>query len=185
MTEKKDVSKMVGQIYELLSEVDQEERGRIIQATRVLLGDDGAYLTKIEEKEDDLIGDVPDIKSIQKYFAEKSPINKGEELAVAARYLEIYEKSEEHSKADLKRIITDSRRNFDDKNYNRDMTNAKSQSGFFNLNRGRDQNKLSYSGQNFVDALPDRTAAKKVMVNKKKSTRKNTPKKASKATKTK
>jgi hypothetical protein len=97
------------------------------------------------------------------YFGAKNPKSKVEMLAVAARYREEYEDSETHSKEQLKKVITDARRNFDAHNFARDISNAKSLRGLFNTSgRKRDANKLSYYGQQFVDALPDREAAMKI-----------------------
>jgi len=91
------------------------------------------------------------------FFHFKDPQNKGEILAVAARYREL--KGEEaHPKSDLKAVIVDAGRNFDDANFARDMNNAKRQAGFFNLGTGRGA-RLSYYGKQYVDALPDRAKA--------------------------
>ena len=87
----------------------------------------------------------------------KDPQNKGEILAVAARYREL-SGEDGHSKADLKIVITEAGRNFDDANFARDLNNAKRQAGFFNLGTGRNS-RLSYYGKHYVDALPDRQAA--------------------------
>jgi hypothetical protein len=91
------------------------------------------------------------------FFDQKDPQNKGESLAVAARYRELHG-NDQHSKADLKTVITNAGRNFDDHNFKRDMNNAKRQAGFFNLGTGRDA-KLSYYGKQYVDALPNREGA--------------------------
>lgn len=98
----------------------------------------------------------------QTYFATKSPKGKVEELAVAARYREDHGDAAPSSKAQLKDVVKAVRRNFDDHNFNRDMSNAK-RAGFFNTGGGsQDAHTLSYYGQQYVDTLPDRAAAKKL-----------------------
>src|SRR5207247_3229045 len=67
-----------------------------------------------------------------------------------------------HSKADLKKVIADARRNFDDRNFARDIKNARRQAGLFNLGTERDAYQLSSYGQQYVDALPDKDAASKL-----------------------
>lgn len=158
---KTSVAQMPEKLYELLEPLAPEDRARVVQATFILFGEAVPA-----------VGGVPKTPMIQirnpstsdagTYFDAKGPKNKGEELAVAARFREINEGQETHSKADLKKVVTDARRNFDDSNFNRDINNAKRQAGFFNLGTGRDGNKLSYFGQGFVDALPDRDAIAKL-----------------------
>lgn len=103
---------------------------------------------------------------------------------MAARYREIAEKEESHSKTDLRTVITTgAHRNFDDANFARDMNNAKRQAGFFNLGTGRDTNKLSYYGKQYVDALPDREEAGKLKRPKIGGSKKSSAKKNTKAAK--
>ena len=68
-----------------------------------------------------------------------------------------------------KKIFSVSRRNFDSHNYNRDMQNARNQAGFFNKSTEKGSDTLSYYGQNYVDALPDRDTAKQLSRPKTKS----------------
>ena len=98
----------------------------------------------------------------QDYFNLKEPANKGELLAVAARFLEKSENTESCKRDQIKKAILDSRRNFDAANFLRDMKNATSQAGFFNKGGSNGEYALSYFGQQFVDALPDRVAAKAI-----------------------
>lgn len=144
------VAQVPAKLYELLEPLSPEERARAVQATLILFG------------EATLRGAGGVLTDAAAYLDGKAPQNKGETLAVAARFRELGQKEETHSKADLKQVITTARRNFDDRNFARDLNNAKRQAGFFNLGTGRDSSKLSYYGQQFVDALPDREAAYKL-----------------------
>lgn len=184
---KMNMAQLPAKLYELLSPLEPEERVRVVQATMILFGENlpsGLANGSAGQKQNlgDGIGSRDGIQdNIQAFLDEKTPKNKGETLAVVARYRELKDNIETHSKADFKLLITDARRNFDDRNFARDINNAKRQSGFFNLGSGRDANKLSYYGQQFVDALPDRDAAAKIerpKVGGKKKNKKSSKKKA-------
>ena len=163
-----NVGDVVGKLYELLKDLDPSERLRVVQAALTLFGESADALS--DGAEDNAqkgssgaranrTGAMPN--SEQDYFAAKQPRNKGEELAVAARFLEQTEQEETYTREDLKRVIGAARRNFDVRNFSRDITNATNQAGFFNRGTGRGKYKLSYYGQQYVDALPDRDKAKK------------------------
>lgn len=156
-------------LYGLLEPLTQEERTRVIQATLVLLGDQVPTLTTVsgENFKNDISPRKPprnsgDPEDGSTFLDEKAPKTKGETLAVAARFLELTAGNEAHSKAELKAVFSAARRNFDDGHFARDMDNARRQAGLFNTGTGRDSHKLSYYGQQFVDALPDREAAAKI-----------------------
>lgn len=178
---KTTVAQLPAKLYELLSPLSAEDRNRVVQATLILLGDDAALATPASGGLPSLgaraTGSTP--TDAGAYFDDKAPKNKGEALAVAARFRELRQNKDTHSKADLKAVITGSRRNFDDHNFARDINNAKRQAGFFNLGTGRDASKLSYYGQRFVDALPDREAAAKLKRPKVGGNRKQAAKKTS------
>jgi hypothetical protein len=96
------------------------------------------------------------------FFQQKDPHNKLECFAVAARFLETNQNVASCSKDELKSVMgtKGARRNFDERNFQRDIDNAK-QKGLFN--RGADEKgkfTLSYYGQQYVDALPDRAKVK-------------------------
>ncbi len=152
---KVSLAQLPAKLYELLAPLTAEDRNRVIQATMILFGQETPAVTSTS-------GGDPNPNHPQAFLNEKDPKNKGEILAVAARYRELSEKVETHSKVDLKKVITASRRNFDDSNFARDINNAKRQAGFFNLGAGRDASRLSSYGQQYVDALPDRDAASKL-----------------------
>ena len=176
------IAQLPTKLYKLLSPLRPDERARVVQATMILFGEDAP--APLPASHDGLASrkDTPPSNDAGAYFDEKEPKNKGETLAVAARFLEQTAHEETHSKADLKAVITSARRNFDDNNFARDMDNAKRHAGFFNLGTGRDASKLSYYGQQYVDALPDREAAlklrrPKVGGGKKRTSKKKAPKK--------
>lgn len=93
-------------------------------------------------------------QNAQQYFDAKQPKGKSEELATAARYLELYLNKEELEKSDFQEIITkQARRTFDAKNFARDIGNAKI-TGYFVKGK---KIMLASKGQHFVDKLPERT----------------------------
>lgn len=161
---KTNIAQLPAKLYELLSRLSSEERARVVQATMVLFGDDpsATTLTGGDAASGAAAGVGTTAQGAQAFLDQKHPRNKGEMLAVVARYRELVEKTDTHSKADFKRVITSARRNFDDSNFTRDINNAKRQAGFFNTGTGRDASKLSYYGQQFVDALPNRDAVGKL-----------------------
>jgi hypothetical protein len=159
---KTNLAQLPAKLYELLAALTPEERNRAVQATMVLFGDAPSQILpegKAPQRQGGVQGATGTSHS---FFESKAPANKGEMLAVAARYREVQEGAQSHSKADLKKVIVDARRNFDDRNFARDIKNARRQAGLFNLGTGRDANQLSYYGQQYVDALPDRDAASKL-----------------------
>ena len=175
------VAQLPAKLYELLSPLTPEERTRVVRATLILFGDEAIPEPDAPDKPSGRDRGDENPNDPREFFDEKAPQNKGEALAVAARFRELTDGEETHSKADLKKVITDARRNFDDSNFARDINNAKRQAGFFNLGTGRDAIKLSYYGQQFVDALPNREEASKLkrpkVGGKGKKTNKKTPKK--------
>jgi hypothetical protein len=98
----------------------------------------------------------------QSFFAAKSPINKVEMLAVAARFREQHGLGESHTVEDFVAFFRDARQNFDRAHFPRDIKNASHNAKLFVPGTTRGQYQLSYYGQQYVDALPDRDAAKKV-----------------------
>jgi len=163
-------------IHALLAPLSAEDRARVIQATFILLGEDVPAELPAQKSAASRDSQI-DKKNPQDFFKDKDPRNKGELYAVAARFRELNLEQEVHSKADIKQIVAAARRNFDDGNYARDMQNARRQAGLFNLGTGRDGDKLSYYGQQYVDALPDRDAVAGIKrpksTNRKKSAAKN------------
>ena len=91
------------------------------------------------------------------YFRTKNPQGLMEVLAVAARYRELTESADAHTKEQLDAVFRSARRNAP-ANFSRDLNNAKKQQYF---NSG-DEIVLSHYGQSYVEALPDREAARAV-----------------------
>jgi len=155
------VEQIPAKLYELLQSLTPEERSRAVQATFLLFGESAPISlpsSGTPPGKPNLSGSMTPFAFVQT----KNPANKGEMLAVAARYRELHENAQTHSKEDLKKVITDARRNFDNTNFARDMKNARRQAGLFNLGTERDASQLSYYGQQYVDALPDKEAASKL-----------------------
>jgi len=162
---KDSIAQTVTSIYSSLSPLEKADRQRIVSAVLMLLGDEVAEVKKSHNdnstrtgkgasSSDSVDGDMTE----KKFFELKSPNSKLEELAVAARYRELYADANKHEKADLEQVVKAARRNFDSKNFNRDLDNAKTK-GLFNRDK---EITLSYSGQGYVDALPDRENLKNV-----------------------
>jgi len=91
------------------------------------------------------------------YFRKKDPQGLIEALAVAVRYRELTEGADVHTKEQLDAVFKSARRDTP-ANFSRDVRNGKKQQYF---NRGRDL-VLSHFGQSYIDALPDREAAKAI-----------------------
>jgi len=108
------------------------------------------------------------VGTASQYFQHKDPKGKTEELATAARYRELTEQAETHTKEQIHHVIKSARRNFDVRNFARDLGNAKT-AKLFTL--GKDI-ALSYAGQQYVDALPNRQEAKAARTKSKKGGRK-------------
>lgn len=159
---KVSVATIPAKLYALLESLSPDERLRTVRATLMLFGADapadltsgtGRNLTPTNSPPRTKAGDVA------AYFRDKNPQNKGEVLAVAARYREQFASAESHQRSDLQDTITRAHRNFDASHFSRDIENAKRQSGFFVLGSSKDGYRLSYYGKEFVDALPNREAA--------------------------
>jgi len=156
-----DLAETTVKIHSLLKEFeDPADRQKVISAALTLLGD--VFIPPAPGRP---IGGGPmngaatamagaTLDAIQ-FFEQKDPRNKLEELAVAARFRELTENAVSHTKDQLGSVIKSARRNFDVRNFARDMGNAKT-SKMFNLGS---ENALSYAGQKYVDALPNRELA--------------------------
>jgi hypothetical protein len=156
------LAQIPAKLYDLLAPLTPEDRLRVVQATLVLFGEEIPVEASLGPKKSSLARPAETAGAPSDpaaFISQKDPQNKGELLAVAARYRELIEKADSHSKADLRKVITDAHRNFDDTNFARDLNNAKRQAGFFVLGAGRNAHKLSYYGKQYVDALPHREAA--------------------------
>jgi len=177
---KKTVADASAELYKLLESFQPEERVRIVRGTLTLLGDPlSGDILATQEDESHAKGVVAGASggkqmNARTYFDQKKPHNKIEELATAARYREQTGVGNSSKKEDFQKVIADARRNFDAHNFMRDIGNARN-AGFFNKGGSiKTGYALSYYGQNYVDTLPDKKAArslprpKRVGVKKKK-----------------
>ena len=94
------------------------------------------------------------------FFEAKKPKTIGEIFAVAAKFRADNGLGDVHSKDDFKDIIKNkAKRTFSDKNFGRDIDNAIRQAKFFISSDQKGHYLLSSTGEDFVEALPDRAAA--------------------------
>src|SRR2546422_9590777 len=153
MIEKRNVAAVATELYNILEPLEPEDRQRSIAAALALLGVPGTNQNSVPTGT--VGGAVTPASTTAAFFNQKQPNNKIEELTVAARYREI-QGTNTHTKDQLQEAFKDARRNFDGHNFRRDIENAKKK-GLFT--RGTDLT-LTYYGQQYIDALPDRKAIK-------------------------
>lgn len=151
---------VVTKIVSILEPLEPGGRARAIHAALTLLGDDQRIDPSALGGDAGAAGRRPPRITEKAFFDSKDPRTKSEQLAVAARYREEQENATASTRAELEKVITTARRNFDKNNYRRDLDNAR-RKGFFTSGTGKDAAVLSHYGQKYVDALPDRAAAKK------------------------
>lgn len=170
-----NIAELATKMLELLQPLDSAERLQIIRGSLMMLGEttelgiEHPNRTPANGGAGSSAGDATPAA----YFAQKDPKGKMEELAVAAKLREAFQSAEKHTKEELKKVIVEARRNFDDKNFSRDMDNAKAK-GLFNKSTGENGVfMLSYKGQQYVDALPDRNLLKTVGVRAKRKPKKS------------
>ena len=158
----KDPGEITLQVYRLLAGLDAGDRKKVLVAVSALLGEHAASVStgvatsRVPSPTKELILGPDAPTDPASFFSAKDPQTKVEELAVAARYRELATNEDVHDKDNLREIVRAARRNFDDRNFHRDISNARI-AGLFN--RGK-QLTLSFYGQNYVDALPNRDAVK-------------------------
>src|ERR1700730_9734646 len=141
---KSDATKNLGVIsskmYELLKGLDSEERTKVMNSVSQLYGD-GAHLKLgvvpgVGAVPSVTVGGAPGLQqgsaNAQQYFVQKSPTNKGEMLAVAARFREQHGGGDVHQLNDFAAFFVEARQNFDRSHFVRDMKNAQNQAGLFN-----------------------------------------------------
>ena len=165
---KNKIMEATGKIVAILDSFNSEERVRVIQAALTVLGEDPFPGSVASGSDGDArprqvagLENGAGAVSAKTYFKSKEPKFKGEELATAARYREQHTEAEASTKNDLKAVFKDARRNFDANNFLKDLNNARTK-GLFNKGTGKDSAVLSHYGQNYVDAMPDRDAMKKL-----------------------
>jgi hypothetical protein len=151
----------VGKLVALLEPIAPEDRKRVIQAAFTLLGEE-ALEGAVPPGAPAVGTSTPRMQIREKeYFDQKAPQTKIEELAVGARYREEREGATTHSRDGLRAVIIAARRNFDARNFGRDLANARV-AGLFTRGTGRDEIILSAFGQSYVDTLPKRDELKQL-----------------------
>jgi len=148
---------LTNKIYDLLKGVPVEDRQKVIKAAFTLLGDSISLKEQIVEFEKDS-GLSGDFKKAKDFFENKDPKSKIEEIAVACRFRELSSNEHVHTKEQIAKVFDVARRNFDSSNFKRDLDNSKTKG----LITKGSEIKLSYIGQKYVDALPDREEIKKL-----------------------
>lgn len=157
-------------IVAILEPLESDDRARVIRAALTLVGEEelpqgrsgkGGNGTGESGGGRGGGGGGGGVGNAKAYFDQKEPRTKGEELATAARFREQHADAEASTKDELEKVIKAARRNFDANNFKRDLENARTK-GLFNRGTGKDSSVLSHYGQNYVDALPDREAVKKL-----------------------
>lgn len=152
-------------IYECLNELEQNDRKRVLASVNALFE---IYGTEAQEKKSFDSGVIEyrngelreQAISARDYFNNKNPENRGELLAIAARYLEISQNKEVLIKDDFATVLKEARRNFDSSNFSRDMRNAVNNAKLFMSGGERETYKLSFYGQEYADNMPDKEKIK-------------------------
>lgn len=161
MAQKESIAAVMTKLYDILVPLESAERQRAITAALTLLGETEVSTIAPPaaggDSEPQCVGGTDEMGDAKSFFDAKEPRSKMEELAVAAAFREQSD-NHEHSKSELEEVIKAARRNFDSGNFARDIANAKTK-GLFNKGDG---NRLSYYGQHYVDAMPDRAAVKAI-----------------------
>lgn len=165
----KNLGTLSGKVYELLGGLEPGERTKVLKAVAQLFGDPadsqrtGSGMTESGGSQRGSAGSAQQHglpANAQEFFVHKNPENRGEMLAVAARYREQYGAADVHQEDDFANFFAEARQNFDRRNFVRDMKNAQNRAGLFNKGGARGKYQLSYFGQQYVDALPNREAVK-------------------------
>lgn len=158
---KKNLGESSKELYELLSGLDKDDRRKVLQSVLALFGEENVSAPGAEPGKDKVkkVGDQTSgftAMGAKEFLSQKNPENRGEVLAVAARYLELVNQLEVIRKENFKEVFKEARRNFDSGNFVRDMTNAIHNAKLFISGGEKETYKLSFYGQEYVDALPDR-----------------------------
>lgn len=165
----KNLGAISKQMYDLMDGLEPDERAKVVNSVQQLYGDAAPVSSGGASAAANTAlpggATTPQQRAStteQHFYAEKSPKNKGEMLAVAARYLEQHGGGDVHQTNDFAAFFKDARQNFDRNNFLRDMKNATHQAGLFTKGMPKGQYQLSYFGQQYVDALPNREALTKL-----------------------
>jgi hypothetical protein len=165
----KNLGALSSKVYELLDGLEAAERTKVLNAVVQLFGDpvvaqpSGSGAAESGKSQMGSVGSAPQQSvpgNAQQFFVHKNPSSKGEMLAVAARYREQHSAADGHRVEDFAKFFVEARQNFDRRSFVGDMKNAQNRAGLFNKGGERGQYQLSYFGQQYVDALPNREAVK-------------------------
>jgi hypothetical protein len=162
---KKSAADASRELYDLLEPFEASERARIVNSTLLLFGDaplapGGAALAPNAGTQHHAQAQTN--TTARAFLDAKDPRQKVEVFAAAARFHELQNNGEGATKEDLQRIIqTEGRRSFDAKHFARDMSNAQA-AKLFNRASQAGVYTLSHVGQDYVDALPDRSRAAEI-----------------------
>jgi len=157
----KNLGEISKELYDLLLELEPDDRRKVVSSAMALFGEIKNETFKYQ-KNNQMDQKFEGNETAKNYFAEKNPENRGESLAVAARYIELKDEKDILKKEDIAKIFKDARRNFDSKNFSRDISNAVNNAKFFLSGDEKESYKLSFYGQEYVDALPNKDLAKKI-----------------------
>lgn len=191
MAKSTNLGELIKKIYDILQPIDEIERAKVLNAVRQLFGEpmlaahDETGTTHKLPTGTAASRQPADQPSEKAFYVQKNPatkggtaLTKGEMLAIAARYREQHGGGEQHTREDFAAFFQAARENFDKNNFSRDIKNAQHQAKFFTKGGERGRYQLSYFGQQYVDALPERDAAKKLKaVGRKRAPRKQVRKK--------
>lgn len=149
------------QIFNLLTPIEPGERIRILQTVQAFFGVVAVMpQSSINQNKSVAIG-ASDSGDAKQFFDRKEPKNKGEDFAVAAKFSIENGQGDVHTLDSLKNIIkSQAKRRFDAQNFVRDMSNAVQNAKLFMCGDTKGEYVLSAHGEKYVDALPDRAAAK-------------------------
>jgi hypothetical protein len=159
------LGELVNSLYLLLEPHDEETRQKAVHAVQVLFGDshesnpsrNGNGDSPTAGHSSDKGSNLDLTSNAAEYFDRKQPFSKIEELATAVRFIEVRTKNDSATKSDIEDVFVAARRNFDAKNFRRDIDNAKTK-GLFTKSRDKGVFTLSHFGQKYVDALHNREA---------------------------
>jgi hypothetical protein len=163
---KKTIADASAELYKLLEPFESAERARIVSGTLTLLGDAQLPVQSASPQGNPAPGFPPaaggaiPFAAARKFFANKSPQGVVESLAAAARFFETSGGGAALIKDDFVAVFEGARRNFAQTNFARDIDNAV-RGGYFRAGGGKKKGyTLSHYGQDYIDALPNREAAK-------------------------
>ena len=190
---KQDIGDLPGKLYQLLKHLDPKDRDKVIRATIILFGDhirernptapdyiNSTTISEARDKREPQFTARADI-SPKQFLLEKEPRTDVERVACLAYYLSHYRDTRYFKTIDISKLNTEAAQiKFSNTAF---AVNNASRRGFI-TSGGKGQKQLSALGEKFVDSLPNRELAKKVLDRlKSRGQKKRTKKKKSKSKK--